>query len=150
MQSLRTIAEIGGRKHRARAREKLPEINKQIRNLSPVIPMFSSAFTTVDRLVLITLLDKCDGWDALWRTLCCNTAWLLFPREKPSISFATDALHARGVLVAQLALPGNHVCDMPRFSWWFVTLFRLIVCDLTRFIVAAFRRRRFATGDPRF
>ena len=100
--------------------------------------MFPSAFTEVYQLVLITLLDKCNGWDALWRTLCCNIASLLLPLEKPSISFATDALHARVVLVAQLALPRIHVCDMSRFSWWFVTLFRLIVWDLTRFIVAKF------------
>ena len=100
--------------------------------------MFSSAFTEVYHLVLITLFDKCDGWDALWRTLCYNIALVLFPREKPSISFATDALHARVVLVAWLAPPGIHVCDMSCFSWWFGTIFRLIVCDLIRFIVAAF------------
>ena len=62
--------------------------------------MFSNALTEVYEIVLITLLEKCDGWDALWRTLCCNMASLLVPREKPSISFTTDALHARVVLVA--------------------------------------------------
>ena len=137
--SLREIAELGGKQPlRARAREKLPEISKYIRNLSGRIPMFPIAFTEVYQLVLITLLDKCDGWDALWRTLCCHIGSLLFSRETPNISFATDALHARVVLVAWLALPKIHVCDMSRFSWWFGTLFRLIVRDLIRFIVAAF------------
>ena len=64
----------------------------------------SPVLSQVYELVLMTLLDKCDRWDARWRTLCCNVASLLFPREKPSISFATDASHAQVALVAWLVI----------------------------------------------